>query len=165
MGRGTASICYLALVSLLSLPCLTWAWSGMVVGVAGGDTIKVMRAHKQVKILLYGIDTPEHGQPFSKEAKQFTSDMVFGKVVEVHRMDTDRYGRTVALVALDKQLLNEELVKTGLAWVYDYDCSEMICETWKSFQLRARLDKLGLWADSNPLPPWEFRRKERKGGQ
>jgi len=77
-------------------------------------------------------------------------------------MDTDRYGRTVALVSVDKQLLNKELVKAGLAWVYDRYCSEPICESWKNFQLRAKFDKRGLWADPNPIPPWEFRRKKRK---
>jgi endonuclease YncB( thermonuclease family) len=49
-----------------------------------------------MKIRLYGIDTPEKGQAFSKRAKQFTSKMDYGKVVEVHRMDADRYGRIVA---------------------------------------------------------------------
>ena len=40
--------------------------------------------------------------------------MVYGKVVEVKVMATDRYGRTVAMICADKILLNEELVKTGL---------------------------------------------------
>jgi endonuclease YncB( thermonuclease family) len=153
----------LILIFLITFPCLAWAWSGMVLGVTDGDTIKVMGAHKKpVKIRLYGIDTPERGQAFSKRAKQFTSDMVFGKIVDVHQMDTDRYGRTVALVSVDKQLLNKELVKAGLAWVYDRYCSEPICESWRSFQLRARMDKRGLWAEPKPVPPWEFRRKKRK---
>jgi len=133
----------------------------MVVGVTDGDTIKVMRAHKEVKVRLYGIDCPERGQPFSRKAKEFTSDMVFGKIVEVHRMDTDRYGRTVALVAVDEQLLNEELVKAGYAWVYDFYCSESICESWKAFQQRAKFSKKGIWSEPNPVPPWEFRRKNR----
>ena len=68
-----------ALLFFLIFPCLTWAWSGKVVGVADGDTITVLRNKKQVKIRLYGIDTPERGQAFGKKAKQFTSDMVFGK--------------------------------------------------------------------------------------
>jgi endonuclease YncB( thermonuclease family) len=88
--------------------------------------------------------------------------MVFSKVVEVHRMDTDRYGRTVALVSVDKQLLNKELVKAGLAWVYDRYCSESICESWKNFQLKAKFDKLGLWADPDRIPPWEFRKQNRR---
>ena len=154
-----------ALILLLAVPYLSWAWSGEVVGIADGDTITVLRDREQVKIRLYGIDTPEKGQAFGKKAKQFTSGMVFGKVVEVQQMDTDRYGRTVALVSVDKQLLNKELVKAGLAWVYDRYCSEPICESWRNFQLRAKIDKRGLWADSNPIPPWEFRRKKRKGGK
>ena len=152
----------LFLIFLLIIPCLAWAWSGMVVGVTDGDTIKVMGTHnKQVKIRLYGIDTPEKGQAFGKKAKQFTSDMVFGKVVEVEVMDTDRYGRTVALVAVNKQILNEELLKAGYAWVYYQYCHEMICHAWADYQFAAKLDKRGLWADPNPIPPWEFRRKKR----
>ena len=157
-GKAWLSI----LIFLLTFPCLAFAWSGKVVGIADGDTITVLRDKEQVRIRLYGIDTPERGQAFGKKAKQFTSKMVFGKVVEVHRMDTDRYGRTVALVSADKQLLNKELVKAGLAWVYDRYCSEPICESWRNFQLRAKIDKRGLWADPDPIPPWEFRRKNRK---
>jgi len=153
----------LSLILLLIVPCLSWVWSGEVVGITDGDTITVLNSKtlKDVKIRLYGIGTPERGQAFGKKAKQFTSGMVFGKVVEVHRMDTDRYGRTVALVSVDKQLLNKELVRAGLAWVYDRYCSEPICESWRNFQLRARMDKRGLWADSERIPPWEFRRKKR----
>ena len=162
MPRTRACLRYTVLALMLMLPPLAWAWAGMVVGVSDNDTIKVMRAHKEEKIRLYGIDCPERGQPFIRKAKQFTSDMVFAKIVEVHPMDTDRYGRTVALVAVDKQLLNEELIKAGLAWVYDFYCSEPICESWKSFQLRARFAKKGIWSEPDPVPPWESRRKKRK---
>lgn len=164
MKKRRTRISFITLVFLLSLPVHIWAWSGEVVSITDGDTITVLnsKAQKNVKIWLYGIDTPEKGQAFGKKAKQFTSKMVFGKAVEVHRMDTDRYGRTVALVSVDKQLLNKELVKAGLAWVYDRYCSEPICESWRNFQLRARMDKRGLWSDPDRIPPWEYRRKRRK---
>lgn len=164
MKKRRTLISFITIVFLLSLPVHVWAWSGEVVGITDGDTITVLNSKtlKDVKTRLYGIDCPEGGQAFSKRAKQFTSDMVFGKVVEVHRMDTDRYGLTVALVSLDKQLLNKELVKAGLAWVYDRYCSEPICESWRNFQLRAKLDKRRLWRDPDPIPPWEFRRKKRR---
>ncbi len=158
-------VCLLSLL-LLTFPCLAWAWSGMVVGVTDGDTIKVMGTHnKQVKIRLYGIDCPEKGQAFGKKAKQFTSKLVYGKVVEVEVMDTDRYGRTVALVAVNKQILNEELLKAGYAWVYYQYCHEMICHAWADYQFAAKLDKRGLWVDPDPIPPWEFRRQKKKGGK
>ena len=44
--------------------------------------------------------------------------MVCGKVVYVKVMATDRHGRAVAMICDDKTLLNEELVKAGLTWVY-----------------------------------------------
>ena len=152
--------CFLyALVVLLALPRLALAWSGEVVGVTNGDTITVLNSKtlKDVKIRLYGIDTLEKGQAFSKRAKQFTP-----KVVEVKAMATDQYGRTVAMIYADKNLLNEELVKAGLAWVYWKYCYHPICESWKNFQIGARFDKRGLWSDPDCIPPWEFRRKRRK---
>ena len=163
MRRKTCLLCAF-LFLLLTQPAISWAWSGEVVGIIDGDTITVFRSKtlKDVRIRLYGIDTPEKGQAFSKKAKQFISKMVYGKLVEVKVMATDRYGRTVAMIYADKTLLNEELVKAGLAWVYDFYCSEPICESWKNFQLRAKFDKRGLWADPDRIPPWEFRRKRRK---
>jgi len=160
MARKNTLFCvFLSL--LVIIPSSSWAFSGKVIGIADGGTITVLRDKKEVKIRLYGIDCPEGEQAFSKRAKQFTSKLVYGKVVEVKVMATDRYGRTVAMIYADKTLLNEELVKAGLAWVYDFYCSEPICESWKNFQLGARFDKRGLWVDDDRIPPWEFRRKKR----
>ena len=98
---------------LLTCHCLAFAWSGKDFGVADGDTIAVLRNKKEVRIRLYGIDAPERGQAFSKMAKQFSYKMCCGKAVA-----TDRYATTGAMIYADKTLLNEELVKAGLAWVY-----------------------------------------------
>jgi len=151
----------LSLIIIL-LPCFSWAWSGKVIGIADGDTITVLRDNEQVRIRLYGIDCPERYQAFSKKAKQSTSEMVFGKVVEVEPVDTDRYGRTVALVTVFQRLVNEELVNAGFAWVYTRYCDRPICERWKVLEYEAREAKRGLWADPNPIPPWEFRRQKRE---
>jgi len=153
------------LLTLLSIfPCLSLAWSGKVIGIADGDTITVLRDKEQVRIRLYGIDCPERYQAFSKKAKQFTSDMVFGKVVEVEPVDVDRYGRTVALVTVFQRLVNEELVSAGFAWVYTHYCTQRICERWKVLEQEAREAERGLWGDPHAIPPWEFRRQERKPG-
>ena len=153
MAERKALFCILSGLMLL-MATLTWAWSGEVVGITDGDTITVLNSKtlKDVmKIRLYGRGTPEKGQAFSKRARQFTSKTVYGKVVEVKVMATYRHGRTVAMIYADKTLLNEELVKAGLAWVY-----------WKYFQIGARMDKRGLWADPDRIPPWKFRRQKRK---
>ena len=160
LRTNTIVLCLISAL-ILSFPCLSWAWSAKVVEVADGDSITVLRNYNQVKIRLYGIDCPEPGQAFGKKAKQFTSDMIFRKEVSVKPMTKDRYGLEVSLVFEGKTLINEELVKQGLAWVYWEHCHHPICESWKNYQLRARFDELGLWADPNPVPPWAFRRKKR----
>ena len=152
----------LLLILPIIFPCYSFAWSGKVVGIADGDTITVLQDKQQVKIRLYGIDCPERGQAFSRKAKQFTSEMVFGKVVEVEPLDIDRYNRLVALVTVFERLVNEELVNAGFAWVYTRYCDRPICERWKVLENEAREAKRGLWVDTNPIPPWEFRRQKKK---
>ena len=58
--------------------------TGRVVGVADGDTITVLDAHReQHRIRLGGIDAPEKAQPFGQRSKESLSTMVFGKEVDV----------------------------------------------------------------------------------
>ena len=167
MKKSRTWISFITLVFLLSLPVHTWAWSGEVVGITEGDTITVLNSKtlKDVKIRLYGIDTPERGQAFSKRAKQFTSKMVFGKVVEVGAITVDHYGRTVSLVYVEGKGVCDELIRAGLAWVYYLYCNLPICAEWKNLEAEAKEAKRGLWSEHNPIPPWEFRRQKRKGGK
>lgn len=136
--------------------------TGKVVGISDGDTITVLQDNTQYKIRIFGIDCPESHQDFGTKAKQFTSEMVFGKTVKVISEDTDRYGRTVGTVMLDGKCLNEELVKAGFAWVYSQYCKKPICHQWKGFEETARNAKIGLWGHPNPTPPWEFRHGAKK---
>ncbi len=149
---------------LILLPSFSWAWSGEVVGITDGDTITVLNSKtlKDVKIRLYGIDTPEKGQAFGKKAKQFTSNMVFGKMVEVGAINVDHYGRTVSLVYVEGKGVCDELIRAGLAWVYYLYCNLPICAEWKNLEAEAKEAKRGIWSDPNAIPPWEFRRKRRK---
>jgi micrococcal nuclease len=95
-------------------------YQARVIGIADGDTITVLTPAKvQVRIRLNGIDAPETGQEFGSRAKQAASELAFGKAVTIHPLNTDRYGRTIADVTLpDGTVLNQELVRLGLAWWY-----------------------------------------------
>jgi len=160
--KRNVSIVNLALILFLVLPCPALGWSGKVIGVADGDTITVLRDKQPQKIRLYGIDCPEKRQPFGKRAKQFTSELVFGKVVEVEPVATDRYGRTVAFVRVENITINEELIKEGLGWVYVRYCKLPLCVDWQGLESEARFGKRGLWLEQGEIPPWEFRRQKRK---
>lgn len=138
------------------------AWTGKVVGVSDGDTIKVIHDGKQTKIRLYGVDTPEKAQAFGQKAKHLTASLVAGRMVQVEPMTLDRYGRTVGIVYVNGMLLEAELVKAGMAWVYRRYCKkEPMCSSLKRFESEARQNRIGLWSDPQAQPPWEWRRGKR----
>ena len=144
---------------VIFFPSIGLSWSGKVVSVAEGDVVTILHDGKEEKIRLYGIDAPEKAQSFGQEARDFASALVAGKQVEVMTKNTDRYGRTVGLVSVDGQSLNELMVTNGYAWVYRQYCKESFCLGWAKTEKAARQSKKGMWSDSHIVPPWEFRRK------
>lgn len=130
--------------------------SGRVVAVADGDTLTVLDASQQQhKIRLGGIDAPEKAMPFGQVSKQKLAEICFQKQAEVNVINTDRYGRAVAHVYCNGVYANREMVKAGYAWVYrTYDKG---FESFYAFQRQAKAAELGLWADPNPTPPWQWR--------
>ena len=141
-----------------------FGWQAKVVGVTDGDTLKVLSQDGvQVKIRLYGVDTPESKQAYGKKATAFTAGMVAGKVVSVETIDVDRYGRQVAIVTSDGyNVVNEALIENGFAWVYRQYCKREECRSWLRSESEARSARLGLWADQAPVAPWEWRKDARK---
>ena len=107
-------------------------WQGRVIKVLDGDSLIVKRGSKVYKLRLYGIDTPEYGQDYYKNAARYTRKYLLGKTVSVEPKDIDKYDRTVALVRLRTLLINEELVRAGMAWVYPWFCREKpLCSEMK----------------------------------
>lgn len=134
--------------------------AGKVVGVSDGDTITLLSADKeQFKIRLFGIDAPESNQAFGSKAKQFTSEQCFGKSVTVQEEGKDRYGRTIGVVLLPGGTnLNLSILRNGYAWWYrDYAKNE---KEYQAAETEAREAKRGLWAEKNPVPPWDFRKNK-----
>jgi endonuclease YncB( thermonuclease family) len=126
------------------------SYPARVVAVADGNAITVLDAgNNQIQILLYGIDCPERRQPYGNRARQATADAIHGKTVNVHPIEADGYGRTLALVAAPgREMLNSWLVKEGLAWVYPQYCKrEDICDRLLELEQEAKENKAGLWAD------------------
>lgn len=152
---------YVCLLSALLLSCTAVAEEivGHVVGVADGDTLTILvNGREQIKVRLAEIDAPEKSQPFGQRSKQSLSDLCFDKDAVLQKTDTDRYGRTVAKVYCDGIDANAEQIRAGLAWAYRkylHDQSLLVLEN------EARGVKRGLWIDSDPMPPWEFRKRKK----
>ena len=146
---------------LLSLSAFSAEIIGKVVGVSDGDTITVLDEMDKgnFKIRLDKIDAPEKKQAFGNKAKQFLSSLIFGKQVTVRYKAVDRYGRIVGVVYCDEVEINLVMVQNGYAWHYcHYDKTPEYIQAEK----QARADKKGLWADPNPINPYQFRKSQKK---
>ena len=134
-------------------------------GVSDGDTVTALcQGREQVKVRLAEIDAPEKDQPFGAKSKQSLSDLCFGKQARIASQGRDRYGRTIGRMycftpGVKTEIdANAEQVRRGLAWVYDrYVTSPDLYP----LQDAARAERRGLWADSAPTPPWEWRKARR----
>jgi len=136
-------------------------FSAPVTKVIDGDTIEVRRLGKIVRVRLWGIDTPEWQQGFSREAREFTRRRLAGRQVELRVKTWDTYGRLVAMVMVDGNSFNEELLRKGLAWVHIYYCKEPICRQWRKLEKEARQAGCGLWRESHPVAPWQWKQTHR----
>ncbi|WP_448875045.1 thermonuclease family protein [Desulfobulbus propionicus] len=149
--------------TLLMLIMLAWsAWAetgeGVVTHVLDGDSFRVRIGRATTTIRLYGVDCPEYRQAGWRQAKKMTLALVKGRRVAIQAMDVDRYGRTVALVKVDGQLLNAELVRHGWAWVYHRYChAQPLCRQMNALEKEARLHRRGLWQEKNPVSPWAWK--------
>jgi endonuclease YncB( thermonuclease family) len=142
--------------------------SGVVVGVADGDTITVLdAAQQQHKIRFAFIDAPEKAQPYGQRAKQSLAERVYRQTVKVDVVEKDRYGRLVGRVWQGATDVNLAQLKDGYAWHYRFYASKNQStgdfSRYEAAEQQARAQHLGLWEGSNPQPPWEFRRSKRGG--
>ena len=145
-------------VFLSSSSAYAASFHAKVIHITDGDTITVLNdTNEHVKIRLKGIDCPEKAQAYGNKAKQFTKELVAGKTAIIQAYDQDKYGRTIGDVILeDGRNLSQELVKEGYAWwFFKYSDDEQL----GILEVKAKIAKVGLWADKNPVPPWIYRHR------
>ncbi|MGL6225320.1 MAG: thermonuclease family protein [Thermoguttaceae bacterium] len=120
-----------------------------------GDTI-ILDENERVRFI--GVDTPETKkpntpvQPFGPEASEFTKKAIEqnqNTVRLVYDGDLkDKYGRTLAHVYLGNTLLNEELLRSGLAKAQlQYRFSSEMKERYRRAEEEAKQAKRGIWRE------------------
>lgn len=148
----------------LAIACQADTITGRVVNVADGDTITILDNHKsQHRIRLAGIDAPEKAQAFGERSRESLADLVAGHTAVVQTHKKDRYGRYVGKVLVDGRDINIEQIRRGMAWFYrEYSNEQTAADrlNYDRAELEAKGSRLGLWADKDPVPPWEFRRRK-----
>jgi len=159
----------LLVISLLVLvitgdACAGRIVTGVVRAVYDGDTVLLAtREESRLKIRLYGIDAPETrkpdqpGQSFGDASKRMLMKKIMGRQVSAEIIDVDQYKRVVAVIRSEGRDINREMVAEGMAWAYRQYLHAPYASEYIGSESRARSQHAGLWSDTNPLPPWEYR--------
>ncbi len=142
--------------------CSASSFEARVSRIIDGDSIVVSKAKEKIEIRLYGIDSPEWRQPFSREARSCLSRAVYKKNVVIFPQYHDSYGRLVAHIERKGKNINGYLVEQGCAWVYPHFCRQKICDRWYIKQKRAKQEQKGLWQEEKPVAPWVWKKMKHK---
>lgn len=168
----TCLILILCVLSLASDACAGRIIEGMVKAVYDGDTVLLAtREESRLKVRLYGIDAPETrkpdkpGQPYGDIAKRTLMYKIMGRRVSAEIMDIDQYKRAVAVIRYQGRDINREMVTEGMAWAYRQYLQGAYESDYIGSETRARSRRAGLWRESNPQPPWEFRNGHKGRGR
>jgi micrococcal nuclease len=151
-------------VLLAVLPAIAWPdiLEGYVVAVRDGDTLTLKTSGKRIKVRLIEIDAPELKQRFGRASKRSLAELCLHDTATVVSEGKDKYGRTLGHVYCDDSDAspldaNAYQVEQGMAWFYTKYSSN---PELKKLESTARHRHVGLWADSDPVPPWDFRRSK-----
>ena len=128
--------------------------SGTVVSVIDGDTLIVQdAAKKRYTIRLAEIDAPEPKQRFFVQSARSLAALCLHKSAQVEWSERERK-RYIGYVTCVGKDANAEQLKRGMAWASPR--STKPTSALYEFETYARLRRIGLWRDDNPVPPWEF---------
>ena len=119
--------------------------TALVTYVYDGDTIQVNGSEK---VRYIGIDTPETGECYYWEAKLRNRELVDDRTVtlEVCNADpTDQYGRTLAHINVDDQLVNSMLIEEGYARALNIPPCTSRADMYTDLETEARNNERGMW--------------------
>lgn len=125
--------------------------------VVDGDTIVVYQDDAEIRVRLWGVDAPESDQPHGSEATEYLTQLLSDGFTIVP-MDTDRYGRLVAVLYLPNQTQAQtQLISAGYAWWWERYAPRAM--HYNDAQTYAQSAQRGLWGEPSPTPPWIWRRQ------
>ena len=133
-------------------------YEARVTRVSDGDTLWVqpLAGGRYRKLRLDGVDAPEICQEGGTAAREALAARVLQQVVTVRERSRDDYGRALARVQQAGEDVGAALVLQGQAWSYRWRHSD---GPYAQEEAQARALRRGLFAQTDPEPPRDFRRR------
>ena len=155
--RTRRLIAVAAALLLVVFGAVQWPQEDETWRVIDGDTLDL----GDERIRLFAIDAPERGQscgPLAcgKAATETLTEILSAGPVRCTRVDTDRYGRTVARCRAGSVDVNREMVRRGMAWAYRAYGDDYVRD-----EKAAKKARRGIWKHRSQ-PAWEYRAGRRK---
>ncbi|MDC0335336.1 thermonuclease family protein [Pseudodesulfovibrio sp.] len=144
----SSTFCILSLLlALLVFPTPSSAETGRFLTTIDGDSLLVEYKGRSREVRLIGIDAPEWGQEYGTQAKSHAMSFCYGHKLrlEFDKEKTDRYGRMLAYVYCGNQMLNEEMVRAGLAIVIKVKPNTKHHDRLKRAEKDAQSRRKGIW--------------------
>ena len=119
-----------------------------VARVIDGDTVELTDGRR---VRYIGMNTPERDQPYYAEATEANRQLVEGIRVglETDQESFDRYGRTLAYVWANGQMVNLEVVQQGYANIFTVPPNVKYETEFLTAEREAREAERGLWAGAD----------------
>lgn len=153
-----------ALILLLALSVLPApAGQARFLTVIDGDSLVVELDGRSAEIRLIGIDAPEGRQRYGTQARSHAMGLCYGRELrlEFDRERRDRYGRVLAYVYVGGRMLNEEMVRAGLALALPVEPNTAHAARLKRAEDEARAARRGFWAEGGlEMTPAQWRRQQ-----
>jgi len=133
-----------------------------------GNTLQVGNSKGKQIVRILGVDAPELEQTGGKEAQTKLSELVLNKSVVLKYSSFQPYdddGVYLARVFLNEKDIGRYLLENGFAWfddAYKYFFSKDDAIENASAQVQAQAAKLGIWSETKPQKPWEYREETNK---
>lgn len=166
VGRLHPAAWLLCCLGTLATPALQAAQPGLLVGrvsrVLDGDSLRLQQGGRSVELRLAAIDAPELDQAHGRAAHRALQSCALGRLVTVRVLDRDRHGRSVGVLEVEGRDCGLRQLENGQAWhaqAHDRDLARSERLAYARAERTARRNRLGLWADADPTPPWEHRRR------
>lgn len=153
---------YLILLLIITItPVYAEQYEATVIKVIDGDTIWIKKDNNHIKVRLSYIDAPELKQNFGIKSRNFLSNLVLDKMIEVNTNKKDRYNRHLGEIYIhntkESIFVNAKMIKSGNAWVYKTYTNNPYLKNLEDY---AKMNKKGLWNEQKIIEPWIFRRNK-----